>query len=368
GLALYALSRYAKVSANISWLRSHFPAVCAAVGWIRRTRALTLADQASSTYGLFPPGFTDGGLGGLEAEYGTTYWSLNGLQAASESAWSLGMADSARSWNALASDLMMSFREASLRDERRDSHGNLYLPMKVGDTSTAALPQQANWGMMDGQAFGHLFPYADPLLNGTLAMLDSKTAEGIHQDVGWLKRGLWPFFTAQVGIVHLYQRNDARAEEILYAVANHASPLGTWLEEQLPKDLGTQTSGDGSDATASSLFILLLRNMIVNERADTLEVLSGVPSSWYVPGARLQLKDVLTDCGPLSLDLRVSADGQTCTLAIGRLPRDMHCTLRIMLQGLKEAGFRYAYGPELPSARDIPAGEGLRVAFTARRM
>jgi hypothetical protein len=366
GLILFALCNYARVSGNTPWLKSHFPAVCAAVGWIRRTRALTLDDPSSPNYGLFPPGFTDGGIGGLAAEYGTTFWSLNALQAASRSALSLGIPDSARSWNALADELMGSFRKASTRDLRRDDQGNLYLPMRVGDTSSTTLPQQANWGILDGQGFGHLFPYTDTILNGTLKMLDARTTEGIHQDVGWVRQGVWPFFTAQEGITHVYQRNYPRAEAILYAVANHASPLGTWLEEQLPKNLGTRTGGDASDATAGSLFILLLRDMIVNERADTVEVLAGVPASWYMPGARLRLDQVLTDFGPLSLDLSVSPDGETCTLSTGKLPGGKYCTLRIVFEGLKEAGFRYAYGPELPAARNIPANEELRIAFTAR--
>jgi hypothetical protein len=367
GLILFALCNYANVSGNRPWLKSHFPAVSAAVGWIRRTRALTLADSISPNYGLFPPGFTDGGIGGLAAEYGTTFWSLNALQAAARAASSLGIRDSARSWSMLAGGLMTSFRRASARDARRDSHGNLYLPMRVGDTSSTTLPQQANWGILDGQGFGHLFPYADPVLNGTLAMLDANTTEGIHQDVGWLRKGVWPFFTAQEGIVHMYQRNYARAADILYAVANHASPLGTWLEEQLPKELGTRTSGDASDATAGSLFILLLKDMILTERADTLEVLGGVPSSWYMPGAHLRLDRVLTELGPFSLDLRISTDGEKCTLSVGKIPRNKHCAVRIVLGGLKDAGFTNADGTGLPAARDIPAGGEMRIALTARR-
>ena len=367
GLILFALCNYAKVSGNTPWLKDHFPAVCAAVGWIRRTRALTLGDPASPNYGLFPPGFTDGGIGGLAAEYGTTFWSLNALQAAARTASSLGIRDSARSWSRLAEELMMSYRSASTRDARRDSRGNLYLPMRVGDTSSTTLPQQANWGILDGQAFGHLFPYADTVLNGTLAMLDANTTEGIHQDVGWLRKGVWPFFTAQEGIVHMYQRNYGRGADILYAVANHASPLGTWLEEQLPKDLGTRTAGDASDATAGSLFILLLKDMILTEHADTLEVLGGVPSSWYVPGARLRLDRVLTEYGPLSLDLGVSTDGGECTLSVGKFPRNKRCTLRIVFRGLTEAGFTYAGGAGLPEARDIPSGREIRIALSARR-
>jgi len=365
-LILFALCRYARVSGNIPWLKSRFPAVSAAVGWIRRTRALTLGDPGSPAYGLFPPGFTDGGIGGLTAEYGTTFWALNALQAAARAASSLGFADSAGSWSTLAEELMGSFRKASSRDVRRDNLGNLYLPMKVGDTSSAALPQQANWGILDGQGFGHLFPYADTVLNGTLAMLDARTAEGIHQDVGWVRDGVWPFFSALAGITHVYQRNYARAGEILYAVANHASPLGTWLEEQLPKNLGTRTGGDASDATASSLFILLLRDMIVNERGDTVEVMGGIPRTWYRPGAVLRLEGAPTDFGPLSLDMRLSPDGESGSLSVGNIPGGRRCTLRVVLEGLKDAGFTNADGSDIPPARDLPSNEKLDIAITRR--
>jgi hypothetical protein len=364
-LTLYALCRYASVTGDSAWLKSKLKSLNAGVGWIRRTRALTLADPSSATYGLFPPGFTDGGIGGMSAEYGTTFWALNALKSGADAAAALGLKDSARSWATLFLDLMESFRKASARDERRDSSGNLYLPMRVGDTSHAILPQQANWGILDGQAFGHLFPYADPLLNGTLAMLDSRMTEGVHLDVGWLKGGVWPFFTAQEGIVHVYQRNYARAEANLYAVANHATPLGTWLEEQLPRSAGVRTSGDASDATAGALFILLLRDMIVNERTDTLEILGGVPLAWYRSGARLTLNGVLTDFGPLTLAVKVSPGGEMCTLEASPLSRGKGASVRIVLAGLKSAGFTRPDGRELPGAIDVPADRAIRMSFAA---
>lgn len=365
-LILNAMCAYARASGDTTWLRHRFASVSGSVGWIRSARARTLADPSRPTYGLFPPGFTDGGIGGLTAEYGTTFWSLNALGAASGAARGLGYTDSARSWQLLSDALMGSFRAAAHRDARHDSPGNLYLPMKVGDTSAMLLPQQANWGMLDGQAFGHLFPHDDPLLNGTLAMLDARTTEGIHQDVGWLKDGVWPFLSALEGIVHVYQRNYGRSVDILYAVANHASPLGTWLEEQLPKKIGTRTSGDASDATAASLYILLLRDMIVNERADTLELLGGVPASWFARGARLHIEGGLTDFGPLTLDLTVSADGGTCRLSSNALPRGAHATLRVVLSGLRDAGFTAPDGADLPAARELSAGEGTDISFMRR--
>jgi len=362
-LTLYALCRYASVSGDSAWLKSNLTRLNSGAGWIRRTRARTLVDPASATYGLFPPGFTDGGIGGMSAEYGTTFWALNALRSAADAAITLGLKDSARSWGTLFLDLMKSFRKASARDERRDSSGNLYLPMRVGDTSRATIPQQANWGILDGQAFGHLFPPADPLLNGTLAMLDSRMTEGIHQDVGWLRGGVWPFFTAQEGIVHMYQGNYARAAANLYAVANHASPTGTWLEEQLPRSAGTRTSGDASDATAGALFILLVRDMIVIERTNWLEILGGVPPLWYRNGARLTLSGVLTDFGPLTLDLSVSPGGESCTLESSPLSRGTGARVRVMLDGLRNAGFTLNDGKEIPASIWIPADKPIRMSF-----
>ena len=362
-LTLYGLSRYTVATGNAGWFTRRFAAVSAAVNWIRATRARTLADPSSATYGLFPPGFTDGGLGGLAAEYGTTFWSLSGLRWAARAAASVGEDDSARSWNRLAGDLMESFRAAARRDERRDALGNLYLPMKVGDTSAIEIPQQANWGMIDGQAFGHLFPCDDPLLNGTFAMLDSHMAEGIHLDVGWVKGGVWPFLTADEGIAQMYQRNYGKAEDFLYAVANHATPMGTWLEEQLPKAAGTRTGGDASDATASSLYITLLREMIACEHSDTLEILGGVPAAWYAPGARIALNDIVTDFGPLRLDCRVAPDGNTCTISASCSRPAPGATLRLVTGGLRDAGFSPAGGMPTGEALNVPLGTEARFVF-----
>jgi hypothetical protein len=53
---------------------------------------------------------------------------------------------------------------------------------------------------------------------------------------------------------------------------------------------------------------------------------------------------------------------------VGKIPRNKRCTLRIVLEGLKAAGFTSEDGAGLPEARDIPSGEEIRIAMTARRM
>jgi hypothetical protein len=357
------MTRYAAFTGNTAWLTRHWASLVRGVDWIRGAHASTLRDSSARFYGLFPPGFADGGLGGLEAEYGSTYWGMIGLRSAARAAASLGLADSARSWEALADDIVHAFSRSATRDVRRDAHGNLFLPMKVGDTSSTILPQQANWGILDGQGLGHLFAYDEPIVTGTLSMLDATSKEGLPQSVGWLKDGIWAFFGALHGITHVYQKNYVRAQDILYAYANHASPLGTWVEEQLPKGEGTRTTGDVSNATASALYIKLLRRLLVIERGDTLDLLAGIPADWYVPGARIRLAEVPTHFGPLSLDLKISAHGSSGSLAVRRLARGKHSVVRISLDGLKAKGFARTGGQELPAILESHGTTETRLSF-----
>ena len=206
-LTLFALCRYADVSGDSAWLRKEFNVLCQGVGWFRTERALTLGgDHASATYGLFLRDSRTAGSGGMSAEYGTTYWALNALTRAADAASTLGRKDSARSWGTLflRSDGIIQEGVGARRTARPIRQP---LPSDEGRRHIAHdHPAAGKLGILDGQAFGHLFPYADPLLNGTFAMLDSRMTEGVHRDVGWLKGGLWPFFTAQEGIVHVYAR------------------------------------------------------------------------------------------------------------------------------------------------------------------
>jgi hypothetical protein len=363
-LVLYAMTRYAELTGSIAWLRSHWTELAAGAEWIRATREATLSDSSSPASGLFPAGFSDGGIGGLVPEYGSSYWGMIGLRAAARSAALLGHPDRARAWSIAADAFMASFRKAAARDLRRDAHGNLYLPMKVADTSSTIIPQQANWGILDGQGLGHLFPRTDPLVTGTLAMLDAAGKEGLPHSVGWLPEGVWPFFGALLGITHVYQGDDARAEDLLYAYANHASPFGTWVEEQLPKNEGTRTTGDASNATASALYVLFLRHMMVLERQDTLELLPAVPASWYHPGAHLHLEKVPTELGPLTLDVTIAADGSAGTISLAPLSRGRGHVVRIPLGHLRAAGFTRSGGTALPDTLVAPGNASIAISFS----
>jgi hypothetical protein len=363
-IVAYTMFRFARMTGDREWLASHWNSFERALSWIEERRRETLMDPASPGYGLFPPGFADGGLGGVGYEYASAYWGLIGFRAGVDAAIWMGKPAVAQRCQTQYDELMRSFRQAARRDMRMNEAGHWYLPLRVADTSGHVPPQQANWPLFDAQGIAHLFDPRDTLVTGTLAMLDDSTKEGLPTNTGWLKDGLWPFFGSLEGITHTYQRDYAAAHRLLYAVANHASALGTWVEEQLPRSVGQKTSGDGSNATASALFIKQVRRLLMIERGDTLELLAGIPDSWCKPGATIAVNGCLTSFGNVRLTLSISGDGRRATAIVGGIGKagDPGCST-LDMRGLRRAGFLSADGSPLPDCFTIEHGRSFRLSM-----
>jgi hypothetical protein len=365
GTFLFSAVQYALSSGDTVWLRRVWPRLMHAVAWIQEARLATLRGPATPFAGLLPPSFADGGLSGVNAEYGGVYASLIGLAAMARGAQKLGQGDDRQAVERLFHELYGSFREAARRDARRDSFGNLYLPMMVGDTSSSRPPQQAQWGLCEAVFLGRFLHRDDSLVTGTLAMLESAKEQGLPLNTGWLQNGIWPFIAGFVGMAHLWQGDYEAATDLLYAYANHSSPLGTWVEEQLPQRLGTRTTGDGSNASASSLYISLVRRLLLQERGDTLEILAGIPHEWIRPGSGITVRNVLSECGPVSFSLHCTPGGEALTLHIDPAGNPgMAGGILVSFRALKEAGFRLVGGVPTPDSFRAGRGRELTLTFT----
>jgi hypothetical protein len=236
--------------------------------------------------------------------------------------------------------------------------------MKVADTSVSTPPQQAQWAILEAQYLGGLLDRRDPLIVGTLHMLNAGSSEGLALNAGWLKGGVWPFFSAIQGMAELWEANADRAAELLYACANHASPLGTWVEEQLPRNVGSKTSGDGSNASASALFIMLVRDIIAMERDSSLDLLAGVPARWYRPGGHIRLNNVPTKFGNLTLHVSISQDGRSGQIDVS----PPHGSGRpggptVFLESLRRMGYRARDGSPLPARLQGAWGKRMSIRF-----
>ncbi|MGH7491663.1 MAG: hypothetical protein ACREOO_04640 [bacterium] len=311
---------------------------------------------------VMPPSFTDGGIHGVNAEYSSVYWSLIAIHQAIETATWLGRATEAQQWQTFFDDFMSSFRRAYARDKRQDAHGHWYLPMRVADTSRTEVPQRGQWAPLEAVFRGGFLDAKDELVTGTLAILDDSLKQGITVNTGWLKNGVWPFFDALRGLAHLWCGHRDQAVDVLYAFANHASSLGTWVEEQHPQDVGNRTAGDASNASASAFYSVLLRHLLVSERENQMELCAGVPADWLAPNSKIELDHVPTELGPLTLRVHVADDGRTASILVLPLHSSKPSNkIVLMLQAFKQKGYVTKDGRTLPDVMRLDSNREFRI-------
>ncbi len=358
GIILWTCVRHAQLTQDKKWLESVWPQLEKAIIYIQQLRKQSLANDDPLDDGLLPPGDIDGGLGGRNrAEFTNVYWNLVGLKAAIHAARWLGKTDQANRWQAVYDDFLATFRRAAKRDTQHDVHGNSYLPILMGNRDHE-LPQRAQWAFCHAVYPGQLFPTDDPLVTGNLAMLAATEQEGMVVGTGWDAKGIWNYFASFYGHACLWNGHGRKAAQCLYAMANHASPLLAWREEQNTRDMGQHFVGDMPHNWASAEFIRLAVHLLALDRGDQLHLLEGLPPEWTRAGMITELKSIATPFGPLTLRLQITKDGHTAELQVAPL-KDRSCrTIVVHLGGWAstDRNLTYELDPSKPHKIRIPLG------------
>jgi hypothetical protein len=314
GLVLWSVVRYAELTGDAAWLESRWRRVEGMVAFIQELRRRSKQRPAALNYGLIPDGFGDGGTD-VCAEYSNVLWDLVGLRAAVAGAKLLGKDEQAAAWQREVEDMEGYFRTAARRDARKDKHGNFYLPNVMGSDGRIP-PPRGQWAFVQSIYPGKLYHRDDPLAQGGLAMLEAAQVEGLPLDAGWMNGGVWPYFSHWLGNAWLWTGQGQKSPPILYDIANHASPLLAWWEEQMPQGKGNQLGGDMPHNWGSAEFIRQVRYMLVLERGKELHLFEGLPAAWTRSGMVTRMNGMVTEFGPLSFVLAVSADGRRSLLEL----------------------------------------------------
>jgi hypothetical protein len=262
------------------------------VNALRAARASTLAKPDAANAGLLPAAFNDGGIAEIGSEYSSVYWSITGLRAMARAARQIGRTEDGAAIERLAGEFSDSFQRASRRDRRSDAHGNRYLPVRVGLAGRDELPQLAQWGVVEFCIFGAGPSLDSDFARGSLAMLEATETEGLVPSVGWMRDGLWVGFSSLYGHAPLLLGRHEKAADLLYAIADHATPTGGWVEEQSLKDSPPRTAGDEPHCWAASLFVRLTLSMLACEYRDAMHLLLSTPPEWLRPGMVNRLTNV----------------------------------------------------------------------------
>lgn len=313
GLITWAMVRYAQLTGDKAWLEKRWRHIEGMIGFIQELRRRAKMNPNALNYGLIPDGFGDGGTGGVCAEYSNPLWDYAGLRAAILGATMLGKTDQAARWQQEMDEMGGYLRKEMQRDARRDKFGNLYLPNAMNSDGSTPAPR-GQWAYLQSIFPGQVQDPKDPLVLGTLAMLEAAQIEGLPLDAGWMDNGVWPYFSHFQANALLWVGQGQKSAPLLYAIANHAAPVLDWWEEQMVQSIGREVSGDMPHHWGSVEFIRQVRFMLALERGSELHLLEGLPSAWTKPGMVTRLEGVLTDFGSLSFALRVSPEGKKAAL------------------------------------------------------
>lgn len=345
---IWGVERDAQISGNWDYARARWPQIVLGVKGIRSLRDSTLANPDAPYSGMFPPGFSDGGILDIGAEYSSVYCAITGLKAAVRMAKALGFTQDAADFAKLADEFQAAFERHRKRDQRRDARGNLYLPVRVGFKGDDPIPQLTQWAFMDAHLNGGgWLPSDHELVKGSLALLESVEEQGLPVSMGWMPGGNWAGMGMFYALQPLILGRDAKTADILYAAANHASPLGTWVEEQSLVGKPLKLAGDQPHNFSAAMMPELTGSMLAYEHNRVIHLLGSVPSEWLRAGAINRLDRWATAEGVVTLSLTVSADGKTATLTVQPIARGQASTSVILhTASLTRAGFAIANLPK----------------------
>ncbi len=302
GEAIWIMHRYLKLAGEELPSEWAMP-IERGAHWILRKRLPK--DLPETHAGLLPAGFSAEHLGPNDYYYWDNFWGVAGLWCA---------ADLLRPSN---SALSKEFSAAA--EEYLDTITNSFrlIPDRERRGAISASPHRR----MDAGAIGslvadyplQLFPPGEIRLRKTVEFLMSHGFYGGGFFQNMIHSGINAYLTLHIAQV-LLRSGDARALELVDAVANLASPTGQWPEAIHPQTLGG-CMGDGQHVWAAAEWVLMIRNLFIREERSRLVIGSGLAKRWLDAGTPMSLQNALTPFGPVNVYLH-PLQGRAYTLVL----------------------------------------------------
>lgn len=308
GFKAWVVREHYHLTADRKFLADVYPRLLASSRWQERQRARTRVDaNRPLSYGLMPRGFGDCGLKDGTDLYGQfiphNIWSVFADRVAWETAQILGRATDAaelkKIYETARRDLLSVIEHGAIQEQ-----GYRWIPGVAGKTTGS------RWGVLNISFPCGLLPPDHELVTGTLRRIESNLSPGgIPVNTGWLTNGMWVAIALDnVAELHLQRGNGDAAARYLYATLNHATPLYTWCEERGQERGATKCTGDRQHLWTPVAVVRALRDMLVMERGDGLELALGTAREWLASGKPVGIAGAPTHFGPLSYRMQYDAD------------------------------------------------------------
>jgi hypothetical protein len=351
GFKAWAAMEHFRLTGDRAYLEAVYPRMAASSRWQESKRRETRASGVSAERGLMPRGMGDCGLMNGTDFFGVFY-SHNILaifadRLSAEAAEILGKPADAAELRTIYEAALRDLR-ASLKDGAIQEEGYRWIPNSPGNRGGS------RWGVLYALFPAGLMDADDPLLTGSLKKIErSISAGGQPVHTGWMEDGAWVGITLDnVAETHLALGNGDAAIRYLYSSLNHGTPLYTWCEERGLEPGTKKTSGDRQHLWTPVAVVRLLRDALVMEQADRLQLGLGTARSWLQQGKAVGVREAPTAFGPVSYRIESDVTHHTIRADVDppqrQAPREIVLHLRhpgrarmrtVMVNGQASSGF-----------------------------
>jgi len=309
GFKTWTIMEHYRLTKDKNFLAEVYPRMLASSRWQESERARTRKEingQRPLTYGLMPRGFGDCGLMNDADMYGVflphNIWAVYADRCSLEAAEILGQSkdieELKKIYETAWSDLLAATDGGAIKEK-----DYRWIPGVPGKTCGST------WGALNVAFPCTLLPPDHPLVTGTLQHMEANISKGgqpIH--TGWMADGAWVAITLDnVAEVHLQRGNGEAVVKYFYSTLNHGTPLYTWCEER-GQDPGTdKCSGDRQHLWTPLAVVRCLRDMLVMEQKDGLNLALATAREWLGSGKPVGIASAATHFGKVSYQMQFDA-------------------------------------------------------------
>jgi hypothetical protein len=296
GQALWELAEHALLTASPAYASQQLPNVAAAVDWIGQA-------SASDSLGILPPSTI------ADDEF------LAGAHITGDNVWAAAGLRSAVALDRLAGSPALAAAAQAIDDRFEHAlDGALHQTFARVGHITPALDQA---GGTDWGNYGLAYPLPivaprSPMVRATVAWATAHSREGLATYAGELH----DYLGFPIDETELEGGEVAPALRGFYAELAHTTAPGYgWEDGPTPYGQRASASNLTPHGTFSGQFVTLLRNLLVRDDGNAVDLLSGVSPAWLRAGDRIAVRDAPIDGGEISFRVSVSRSGAATTLS-----------------------------------------------------
>ena len=314
GQAIFLASEYYRYTYNKTQIREWYPNIRLAAAYIS-TLISSNTNLDNATKGLLPPSKSAEDLGPANwHHYWDDFWAVAGLEQAAFIATELDEHDDAI-W--MVSDAN-TLRDAILDSVKAVMGPNpAYIPGSV---------EEANGSAMARGTVAALWP--NEIISRDTDLItrsfDTYHKLWIDPDNGGFRHlggQFWPYGGLELAHAYLrIDRTDVMHQILSWTLRNQTLPGTFAWAEQVDPASGSFSGGDMPHAWAAASYATLVREMLISERNNVIELFKGAPEWWLTDGREIIIKNAPTHYGTISLhtsnDIDVTETGWNGTLTL----------------------------------------------------